>query len=181
LLKLVRLELPEGTLRELSPEQRQYCELLASRGDIPAAIINYCQYRLGEETAQDIYYTHQHNPYEVLQKPEYRPLFEDAVWWCFGQVTLDWQPTKERIAFLKKYTAGRFINVAMLQQAWALCKQYEKEDAKNNLLFGRNADEAPESPEAFDSDSMSDSELDSLRTRTLRHAQDLKRRGRGIR
>jgi hypothetical protein len=182
LLKLGRLQLPEGSFRELSPEQLQYVKLLCSRGDIPGALVNFCQYALGEQEAKDIFYTHDHDPYRFLQNPAYQELFSSAVWFVFKQVQLDYVETAERKRFLEKYSSGRWLTVELLKQAWQLCKKSEEGSAKDRLLFGSRDEET--GSEEFDFDSLTDEQIANLKSRTLqKHAQNImaqKRRGRGI-
>jgi len=183
LLRAGQLQVRPGSLRELTEEQLQYCQLLCSRGDTPSAIANYVIYRLGKTSPSDVNESGGADAaYALLKKPEYRPLFEEACWWAFSQVS-DYIETKERRKFIEQYTRNKFVTVALLLQAWELCKKAEEGQARHDLVFGHADEAADQTPMSFED--LTDEQISNLKSRTLnQYAKNIlserERRRRGI-
>jgi len=76
----------------------------------------------------------------------------------------------------------RWMTVNLSKIAWEERKKWEQEQARHGLVFGRSDEVSDQTP---DFDSMTDEQIASLKSATLRqyakNALEQKRRGRGIR
>lgn len=115
-----------------------------------------------------------HSPFTT--DPQMRPILEEACLFCWEAYRKDYSPSADRRRFLRDYSAGRFITVALLDAAWEECKRVEK-DSMRSALFNHVGNEAVEPIESSSSlDRMDDAGIDDLYHRTLReYARTVKR------
>jgi hypothetical protein len=88
---------------------------------------------LGEDVADQIAFSLA-DPFEFTSDPQYRPILEESVLFAWEHYRKDYSPTPERRAYLKRYAAGRFLNVALLDAAWESCKIAERDATRAGLL-----------------------------------------------
>lgn len=169
------LDVPANQLRYLTESDRLKCAQLAANGDALGSIVAYINARLGQDVADEIAFALD-EPFAFTANPEYRPMLEEATWFAFENSRHDYTPTPERREYMKRYIAGRFMTLALLDAAWESCKRHEQDVARGAIL-GQLETRAAEPQQ--DLDALTDQQIDSLYRSTLRQiAQDS--RGAGI-
>lgn len=161
--------------RFLTPTEKLRCEQVAANGDVLTAICDYVQYRIGEDAADQVRFGLA-DPLSFTADPANREILEEAVLWCWQRYRKDFWPTLERLEFLKRYAAGRFLTVALLDAAFENLKVHEK-DATRATVLGQVRNSQNKQPSLADFDEMSDEEVSRLKTAALReYARQNRRR-----
>jgi hypothetical protein len=153
------LEMPEGTLRNLSPQQLNECELLAVTNRLPDAIATYIKYRIGEDICDAM---SQQEQKDVLTSPAYRDLLFETAVWAFTQVEPSVVINDEMMEFAKPYLKGRYPSVPLLKAVYA---EYLKQ-VEDERRYGVISPSTPVTQENLDD--LSDAQINDLKSRTLR-------------
>ena len=104
---------------------------------------------------------------DILTDPSYRQACDDAVYFVFSQITLDYIPTPEREAYMNRHVAGRPVTLALLQSAWTSCLANEQRHQRGELIDQYlPQQEAPLSPQQLDA--LSDDQVDRLYKDSIR-------------
>jgi hypothetical protein len=163
------LEVAAGTARQLSSSERLKVMRMAQSGRTDAAIGDYLRYALdGEEPTLD-----------MVTDPAYSPLCNEAVLYVFEAAEIDYSPTEERRAFLLRYAANRPLTIALLSQAWQLCKQHEASYARQEIISQVRPETQP--PTEREIDALDDNQIDALYHASLKkYADQFRRRAPGV-
>lgn len=114
----------------------------------------------------------------VAYDPRYRKVCDRATLFCFEAAQLDYTRTPERLEFFRRYSGGRPLTLALLQQAWAACQRNEALHERNELLgFSQEQTEAPSEK---DLDALDEHTLDRLYHDSMRQHAKAKKRGPGM-
>jgi hypothetical protein len=170
------LEYPPNHSRPLKEAQRLRAAQLAANGDVVGAICEYVKGRIGEDAAFEVAFTLE-NPLDFTADPKNQAILQEACFFCWEHYRNDYSPTPERRKFLRDYSAGRFVTIALLDAAWEECKRVER-DSMRSALFNHAGSEAVEPIDNSTSslDRLDDAGISDLYHRTLtQYAQTVKR------
>lgn len=163
------LQVPAGTARNLSDQEKLRVMRLASSGFTEQAIEEFLHCALPDEELS----------IDVINDPAYRSVCDQAVLYIWEISTTDYSPSAERRSFLLRFAAGRVLTLNLLNQAWQNLKQREADYTRSEVLdqFQRPQETPP--PTAKEIDAMDDASVDRLYHDSLRaYAQSI--RGAGI-
>jgi hypothetical protein len=162
------LDVPAGEPRNLSERERLRVARLAQAGRVDEAIGEYLRCALdGEEPNL-----------EMIHDPAYRAVCDDAVFYCFEEVTLDYVATPERQKYLLRHCGNRPLTIPLLQQAWAACKAHEARHERGELLTVFQPEAEPVNVKQIDA--LDDASVDRLYHDSLRAYADQFRRAPGV-
>jgi hypothetical protein len=152
------LEVPSNHVRKLNNFERLEIARLAASGQVEAALQKYLGAALGIDDPG----------VSVANDPALVPICNEAVLFVFGNASIDFSPTGERMAFIRQFAAGRPLNLRLVAEAWEQCKRAER-DALRSQAMGFS--DAPITREGVTEglDELSDSEVESLYKGTRRH------------
>jgi hypothetical protein len=170
------LEYPPNHARPLKEAQRLRAAQLAANGDVVSAIAEYVKGRIGEEAAFEVAFSLE-SPLDFTADPKNQPILQEACFFCWEHYRTDYSPTPSTRKFLRDYSAGRFVTIALLDAAWEECKRVEK-DSMRSAVFGQvnNEIEEPIQAPSVSLDRLDDAGIDDLYHRTLReYARTVKR------
>ncbi len=157
------MPVPRGTARNLSSSERLRVSRLAQSGRIDDAIGFYLECALPDEEPT----------LELINDPAYRDVCDSACWAVWEEIALDYVPTPQREAFLRRHVGGRPITIPLLQSAWAACQKNEEGHSRSELL---GQIEHPETQPVTTIDELSDAAVDDLYRGSLRaYAQTFRR------
>ena len=169
------LEYPSNRPHPLKEAQRVRVQQLAANGDVLGAITLYVEGRLGEDAGFQAAFALD-DPYSFAADPQTHAILEEAVYYCWELYRHDYSPTTVRRRFLREYVAGRFVTVALLDAAWEVCKQAEKDSARSALL-GQGERRPSQRVDESAFDELDDASVADLFHRTMRErARTAKRR-----
>ena len=158
-------ELPAGTARELTEQERLHVIRIAQQGRVTDAIGQFLQYALDDEEPS----------LDVIYDPAYRQVCDRATLFCFEASQADYSPTAERREIFRRFAAGRPLTITLLQQAWAGCQRHEEIHARTEMLGSL---QKPQDELLTDKalDALSDDAVDQLFHASLReYARGVKR------
>ncbi len=153
------MEMPEGYLRNLTPQQLHECEFLAATNRLPDAIALYIKYRIGEDICDCMTPSEQK---DVLTSPAYRELLLETAFWAFRQVEPSAVVDDALIEFAKPYLQGRYPRVPLLK---AIYEEYLKQQ---DSRYRDSVLEQVSPVTERNLDDLTDAEIEDLKTRTLR-------------
>jgi hypothetical protein len=174
-----KLETNPDSPRPLTERDSRAIALQAASGDVEGAVGRYLQLRLPEQASEMwLYSTSLQEALDTIAAPEYKPLVEEAVWFCWSHGRANYSPTRARRQFMQEYVAGRIPTARLLDEAWAACQAAEK-DALRSTLFGQVTPSEPE--QQPDLDGLSDTEINRLYSGALRrNAVEAVRQRKGV-
>lgn len=174
-----KLETNPDSPRPLTERDSRAIALQAASGDVEGAVGRYLQLRMPEQASEMWRYsTSLQEALDTIAAPEYKPLVEEAVWFCWSHGRANYSPTRARREFIQEYVAGRIPTARLLDEAWAACQAAEK-DALRSALFGQVTPAQTE--QQPDLDSLTDKEIDRLYNGALRtNAIEAVRQRRGV-
>lgn len=175
LLRDGELEVPANQPRNLSAAEKIRIEQIVASGDLLGGIIEYVKGRVGQDVADQITFNLA-DPEAFASDPANRPIFEEAAWFCWIAARPAFAPTPERIAAMKRHMAGRFVNIPLLDAAWAAVQEAEKASNRSALLHGIQNSAETKQPTPADFDEMSDEEIARLKSAALREFARQQRR-----
>ncbi len=114
----------EGTARPLSKNEKQSLSLAAASirwgtanqlGDFDRVLDGYLQFALGDSAPR--------HWSDVIGNQNYYDVLFDAVFFIWSQTRADYTPSEGAEQYLRRYLAGRFPTVPLLNAGWEKAKQ----------------------------------------------------------
>jgi len=152
------LRVPANIIRKLNSHERLAVVRLAQSGDTQGALQSYLSYALNDPNPQS----------HIASDPSLVELCDRACLFVFSAWAADFSPTKERMAYIKQYAAGRPLTLNLIVAAWESLKAEEKGELRSKLI-GLKDEPTTRQEISQGLDELDDEAVKSLYKQTRRH------------